>query len=159
MSEPTVLEQIRELLDARGIEYRAVEHGPTRTSEESARARGEPLRVGGKALMLRVDGEFHLLVLSAASKLDSRAVKRHLGARKTRFATRDELLELTGLEPGAVPPFGEPILALPLHVDEALCASPRIAFNAGSLTTSIVMAMPDYLAVASPNVFRFASEG
>jgi Ala-tRNA(Pro) deacylase len=154
--EPTALERIRDLLDSRGIDYRVVEHGPTRTSEESARARGEALRMGGKALILRVDGEFHLLVLSAASKLDSRAVKRHLGARKTRFATREELLELTGLEPGAVPPFGEPILALPLHADEALCANPRIAFNAGSLTTSIVMAMPDYLAIASPDLFRFA---
>jgi Ala-tRNA(Pro) deacylase len=156
--EPTVLERIRELLDSRAVDYRVVEHGPTRTSEESARARGEALRLGGKALMLRVDGEFHLLVLSAASKLDSRAVKRHLGAKKTRFATQDELLALTGLEPGAVPPFGEPILTLPLHVDEALCANPRIAFNAGSLTTSIVMAMPDYLTVAAPDVFRFAIE-
>jgi len=156
--EPSVFERIRQLLDSRGIAYRVVEHGPTRTSEESARARGEPLRVGGKALVLSVDGAFHLLVLSAASKLDSRAVRRHLGAKKTRFATRDELLELTGLEPGAVPPFGEPILALPLHVDEALCANERIAFNAGSLTTSIVMPMSDYLAIASPDVLRFAVE-
>jgi len=158
VTEPSVFERIRTLLDSRGIDYRVVEHGPTRTSEESAAARGEPLRVGGKALMLRVDGEFRLLVLSAASKLDSAAVKRHFGARKTRFATRDELLELTGLEPGSVPPFGAPILAVPLHVDAALCANERIAFNAGSLTASIVMAMPDYLAVACPDVFRFAVE-
>jgi len=108
--EASVFQRIRELLDSRGVDYRVVEHGPTRTSEEAARARGESLRVGGKALMLSVDGEFRLLVLSAATKLDSRAVKRHFGAKKTRFATRDELLERTGLEPGAVPPFGEPVL-------------------------------------------------
>jgi Ala-tRNA(Pro) deacylase len=154
----SVFQRICELLDSRGVDYRVVEHGPTRTSEESARARGEPLRVGGKALVLSVDGELRLLVLSAASKLDSRAVKRHFGAKKTRFATREELLERTGLEPGAVPPFGDPILALPLYVDEALCHNERIAFNAGSLTTSIVMPMSDYLAVASPDVFRFAAE-
>ena len=29
--------------------FREVHHEPTRTSEESARARGEELRVGGKA--------------------------------------------------------------------------------------------------------------
>jgi Ala-tRNA(Pro) deacylase len=156
--EASVFQRIRELLDSRGIDYRVVEHGPTRTSEESAQARGEPLRVGGKALVLSVDGELRLLVLSAATKLDSRAVKRHFGAKKTRFASRDELLERTGLEPGAVPPFGEPILPLPLYVDEALCANERIAFNAGSLIRSIVMPMPDYLATASPDVFRFAVE-
>ena len=158
MPGASVFQRIRELLDSRGIDYRVVEHGPTRTSEESAQARGEPLRVGGKALVLSVDGELRLLVLSAATKLDSRAVKRHFGAKKTRFATRDELLERTGLEPGAVPPFGEPVLPLPLYADEALCANERIAFNAGSLTASIVMPMSDYLAVASPDVFRFAVE-
>jgi prolyl-tRNA editing enzyme YbaK/EbsC (Cys-tRNA(Pro) deacylase) len=158
VTEPSVFERIRALLDASAIEYRVVEHGPTRTSEEAAAARGEPLRLGGKALMLRVDGAFRLLVLSAASKLDSAAVKRHFGARKTRFATRDELLELTGLVPGSVPPFGAPILAVPLYVDAGLCENERIAFNAGSLTASIVMAMPDYLAVADPDVFRFAAE-
>ena len=156
MPGASVFQRIRELLDSRGIDYRVVEHGPTRTSEESAQARGEPLRVGGKALVLSVDGELRLLVLSAATKLDSRAVKQHFGAKKTRFATRDELLERTGLEPGAVPPFGEPVLPLPLYADEALCANERIAFNAGSLTASIVMPMSDYLAVAAPVVFPFA---
>jgi Ala-tRNA(Pro) deacylase len=156
MAHTGVLEAIRALLDERVIAYRVVEHAPTRTSEESAAARGEELRTGGKALLLRVDDAFRLLVLSAASKLDSGAVRKHFGARKARFATREELLELTGLEPGSVPPFGRPILELPLHADPGLRANERIAFNAGSLTTSIVMGLDDWTAVARPEWFAFA---
>ncbi len=157
MTRTSVLDAIRALLDERRIDYRVVEHAPTRTSEESAAARGEELRTGGKALVVRVDDVFRLLVLSAASKLDSGAVRRHFDARKTRFATRDELFELTGLEPGSVPPFGRPILDLPLHGDPDLRANARIAFNAGSLTTSIVMGLDDWIGVARPDWFAFAS--
>jgi prolyl-tRNA editing enzyme YbaK/EbsC (Cys-tRNA(Pro) deacylase) len=83
-------------------------------------------------------------------------VKRELGVKKTRFATADELLALTGLVPGSVPPFGPPVLPFELFVDEALSNNDRIAFNAGSLTTSMVVPMADYLAVAKGRVFAFS---
>lgn len=155
----TVLDAIRALLDGRGIEYRYVEHGPTRTSEESAAARGEDVRIGGKAIVLKVDDAFGLFVLSAAAKLDSGAVRKRFGARKTRFATPEELLERTGLVPGSVPPFGEPILPLALYADEGVLENERIAFNAGSLTCSVVMRTEDWRRLARPEVFAFAKRG
>src|SRR5947209_4372937 len=109
-----LLDEIRAWLSREGVVFHDIHHAPTRTSEESARARGEDLRVGGKALLIKVDDTFRLFVLSADRKLDSAAIKQHFGAKKTRFATREELAELTGLEPGSVPPFGEPILRFPL---------------------------------------------
>src|SRR6202035_762050 len=48
----SVLESTRTLLQARGVAFREVHHRATFTSEESARARGEELRIGGKALLL-----------------------------------------------------------------------------------------------------------
>ena len=41
-----VLDSIRAMLSDRGTAFREVHHEPTTTSEESARARGEPLRIG-----------------------------------------------------------------------------------------------------------------
>src|ERR1700683_5496897 len=112
-----LLDKIRAWLAAGGGSFREVQHGPTRTSEDSARARGEELRVGGKALLIKVDEVYRLFVLSADRRLDSAAVKRHFGARKTRFATPEELMDLTGLVPGSVPPFGHPVLPFPLYAD------------------------------------------
>ncbi len=75
MTESHVYNAIVSLLDANGVAYRAVHHEPTHTSEESARARGEEVRVGGKALLVKTEDMFRLFVLSAALKLDSAAVR------------------------------------------------------------------------------------
>ena len=152
------LDTIRALLNETGIIYREVQHAPTLTSEDSARERGEDLRTGGKALLLKVDDVFRLFVLSAARQLDSSAVKRHFGAKKIRFATAEELRERTGLMPGSVPPFGQPVLPFELYVDESILQNEKIAFNAGSLTDSIIMLVRDYRQVARPEVFKFSKE-
>jgi prolyl-tRNA editing enzyme YbaK/EbsC (Cys-tRNA(Pro) deacylase) len=124
---------------------------------ESARARGEELRHGGKALLLKTDDVFRLFVLPADCRADSSAIRREIAVRRTRFASREELHELTGLVPGSVPPFGPPILPFDLYVDAEIAGHERIAFNAGSLTDSIVMSVADYLRVAAPaRLFRFA---
>lgn len=156
---PEILSAIRELLNSADASFREVHHEPTRTSEESAKARGEELHIGGKALLMKGDDQFRLFVLPANRKLDSGAIRREFGIKKLRFATPEELLELTGLVPGCVPPFGEPILPFELCLDAAIESNPRIAFNAGSLTDSIILAMPDYLSVASPSrIFVFSEE-
>src|SRR5580704_16094144 len=106
----TIFAAIRDLLQRENVGFREVHHEPTRTSEESARARGEELRVGGKALLIKVDADFRLFVLNADRKLDSAAIRAQFAAKKTRFASAEELMVLTGLVPGSVPPFGPPIL-------------------------------------------------
>jgi len=154
-----VLIRIRQLLADAGVAYREVNHPPTFTSEESAAARGEELGVGAKALLLRTEDVFRLFVLPADKKLDSAAVRDHLGLKRLRFATREELHDATGLVPGAVPPFGEPILPFELFADLALgAAHDKVAFNAGALTVSIVMSAADWEAVARPRRFRLAMQ-
>ena len=157
MNPDSVLDRIRKLLDDCDASYREAHHQPARTSREAADARGEPIRIGGKAIVAKVDKSFRLFVLSAALELNSRAICRHLKAQRFRFAGREELLELTGLVPGCIPPFGRPILDLDLYVDRSIEENDRIAFNAGSLTDSIVMGREDYLRIAEPKeVFGFS---
>jgi prolyl-tRNA editing enzyme YbaK/EbsC (Cys-tRNA(Pro) deacylase) len=154
----SVLEDLRAWLIREGVRFREVQHEPTLTSLDSARARGEELRVGGKALLMRGDDDFALFVLPADRKVDSGAIRRELQLRKLRFASRDELGALTGLVPGGVPPFGRPILPFPLYVDLAIRDNDRIAFNAGSLTDSMILALDDYLRLAAPEkIFAFSA--
>lgn len=150
------LERIRDWFTTEGVAFREAHHEPTRTSEESAKARGEEMKVGGKALVVKVDDTFRLFVLSADRKLDSGAIKKHFGAKRTRFATPEELMEMTGLVPGSVPPFGGPILPFPLNVDPSVFENDRVAFNAGSLTDSMVIPIEDYKRLVQPNVFCFS---
>ena len=152
-----VLERIREVLSAVGVAYREIGHVPTHTSEESARVRGESLAVGAKALLLKTDDRFRLFVLPADRQLDTKKIKQGLNVRSIRFASSEELLDLTGLVPGSVPPFGNPVLPFELYGDTAVGAGEdKVAFNAGSLTLSIVMKASDWKTVAKPVQFSFA---
>jgi Ala-tRNA(Pro) deacylase len=151
-----MFEKIKEWLTAQSIAFKEVHHEPTETSEAAALARGEDLSIGGKALVLKIDDSYKLCVLSAAKKLESGALKKHFGAKKLRFADRDELMELTGLVPGSVPPFGKPLIDLELLLDQSILQNQKIAFNAGSLTDSIIMSTRDYLKVANPVILAFS---
>ena len=153
---PDLFTTIKTFLEDNGVSYRAAHHEPTYTSEQAANARGEEMKIGGKAIVMKIGEDFRLFVLSAALKIDSAAIKERFQEKRTRFATPDELMQLTGLVPGSVPPFGEPILPLPLYVDNSILANTRIAFNAGSLTDSIIIDVADYLRIAKPIVFDFS---
>jgi len=148
--------EIKEWLASQSIEFKEVHHSPTKTSEESAKARGVDISIGGKALVLKIDDSFKLCVLSAAKKLNSGLLKKHFKAKNLRFADKDELLRLTGLVPGSIPPFGKPLINLELFVDHSITNNEQIAFNAGSLTDSIIMSVDDYLKVAKPTLLNFS---
>ena len=150
--------KLKNYLKENQVEFKEIHHQPTFTSEEAAQARGEETRIGGKALVMKLGKDFKLLVISAARKMNSRMIKDYFQVKRTRFAFKEELLELTGCVPGSVPPFGRPILDLDLYVDESITLNNRIAFNAGSLTDSIIMDVEDYLRLAQPQIIKFSSD-
>ncbi|MCB9676115.1 MAG: hypothetical protein H6737_13425 [Alphaproteobacteria bacterium] len=152
----TVAERLAALLE--GTEHTVLAHPPAYSAEEAAAVRGTPLAIGGKSLVLKVGkAGFALFVASGARRTSNRLVRHGLGIQRLRFATRDELFELTGLEPGCVPPFGRPLFDLPLYVDDATLTQPRIAFSLGVHHRSVVMRTDDWARIARPDrVFRFA---
>jgi len=155
------------------LDYKRFTHPECRTSQESLEARqtyGGETVIGAKALLilLKLKGEeairqWALFVLPGTTrKLNSKAIKSHLGVKSLRFATPEELSELTGgLVPGSMPPFGPTVFESldALYVDTALTQYDRIGFNAASLTESLIVNTQDYLQVAQPqDIFDFSQE-
>src|SRR5438876_9099193 len=101
-----VFERITELLGHKAIGYDVLRHAPVFTSEEAAAIRGTPLASGAKALICKADDRFLMIVLPADRKLASKLVRKAAGAKSLRFASRDEVEQITGLSPGSIPPFG-----------------------------------------------------
>ena len=151
-----VLAKIRQLYEEFGVPFKELVHAPTRTSEESATARGESMDIGGKAIVMKFKDAFRLLVLPAAKKVQAASLRKFFETKYFRFATREELSELTNVVPGCVPPFGEPILPLKLFVDSSFREQDKIAFNAGKLTVSHILNYQDYERIAQPTYFSFA---
>lgn len=152
----TVFENLIQHLQDAKVTFKHIQHAPTYTCEESAKARNESIEIGAKAMLIRAGDVFSLFVLSAAKQLDSKKIKALLACKSMRFANADELLEQTSLKPGSVPPFGHPILPFKLYVDESIQGLPKIAFNAGSLTDSVILATQDYLNVCQGDIYSFS---
>ena len=98
---------------------------------------------------------FVMFVLPADRKLDSHAVRQAKGWRKLRFATREEVLEKTGLTPGSIPPFGS-LFGLPTLCDRRLGENAVINFNAGDHGISVSMQYTEYLKAEKPELGEFA---
>jgi Ala-tRNA(Pro) deacylase len=147
----TVFNRIEALLRAHEVTPQVTHHEPVFTSEEAAAIRGVELCSGAKALVCKCDGQMVMFVVPADRRLDSKAVRREAGWRKIRFASQDEVLEITGLRPGSIPPFGS-LFKLPTCCDPALGENERINFNAGDHAISVSITYADYVRAENPRM-------
>jgi Ala-tRNA(Pro) deacylase len=150
-----VFDRLQQFLDGKTIKYDVLRHAPVFTSEEAAAVRGTPLASGAKALICKADERFVMIVMPADRKLASKEVRKAAGIKSLRFASRDEVEQITGLAPGSIPPFGS-LFNLPTWCDERLADQSRINFNAGDHAISISMAYGDYTAAEQPTLGRYA---
>lgn len=150
----SVFDRVEDLLESQKLPFAVSRHKPVYTSEEAAAVRGVPLSSGAKALICKGEDLFVMFVIPADCKLDSKKVRRLYGWRKLRFANRDEVLILTELTPGSIPPFGS-LFGLPTFCDRKLGENKTINFNAGDHTISVSMRYVDYLQTERPEVGTF----
>ena len=145
----TVFDRLHQRLSEAQASFEVIHHVPVYTSEEAAAVRGESLSAGAKALIVKVDDRFVMFVMPADRKLEGKRVKQALRVKSVRFATREEVETLTGLQPGSIPPFGS-LFQLVTYVDPALGLNERIFFNAGDHSISIALPHEEYLRVEQP---------
>ena len=140
--ETEATKKVTEFLESQGIPFEKLEHVPVTTSDAAAGARGGRLAEGAKALVVKAGEQYYHLIISAAERVDNSKLRKIIGARRIRFANSEELFELTGCLPGAVPPFGN-LFGLPVLMDNALLVEETVYFNCGSHTVSLRMARVD----------------
>jgi Ala-tRNA(Pro) deacylase len=146
---PNVFERLHARLTEVGIPFTVLRHEPVYTSEQAAAVRDVPLFSGAKALVVKAGERFVMLVIPVDRKLDSKKARAGLGVKAIRFATKEEVLRLTDLEPGSIPPFGS-LFGLLTYVDPGLALNESINFNAGDHAISIQMTHADYIAAEQP---------
>jgi Ala-tRNA(Pro) deacylase len=151
---PTVFELLEQKLSG-VVPFEVTRHAPVYTSEEAATIRGTTLASGAKALICKADDQFVLIVLPADRRLASKLLRKSFGTKSLRFASREEVAQLTGLAPGSIPPFGS-LFGLATWCDEGLRQQERINFNAGDHAISISMTCADWQQVESPRLGALA---
>ncbi len=154
-----VFEKLYQLLQESNARFRVIHHPAEGQSERVAQIRGTEAGQGAKAMLCRVKERPDLLVLAILpgdQKIDFKKLARAVGGKKATFASPEEASERTGCVIGAIPPFS-------FSTDIKLVVDPRlldryeeIAFNAGSLETSIVLNSVDYQRIAKPLLVEIA---
>lgn len=157
MSEHPIAQQIIDEIKKVDGWYEVFEHEPVRTSEDAFKVRSGYTRLQGtKALIVRakIKGEgrrFVMLVMPGDRRFDSKKAKTMLNAADLRFASEEEVEDITdGIKPGGVPPFGN-LFGLEVFADGNIFDDEKIIFNAGR-NYSIAMHSADYRKIVDPSV-------
>jgi Ala-tRNA(Pro) deacylase len=90
-----------------GLETKTKHHAPVYTVEEARALRGEIEGGHCKNLFLKDDkGNIWLIVCLEDAQVDLKAAPAKIGSRRLTFGKPDLLMEVMGVEPGSVTPFG-----------------------------------------------------
>ena len=88
-------------------------------------------------------------VVPGNEKLNVKKFKAAFGIKDLRFASPEEVIEITSLEIGAIPPVGK-AMNLKSYYDKSFLGKELVAFNAGYHTKSIKMKSEDLIKVEGP---------
>lgn len=94
-------------LDQLGISYKNFEHEPCFTVEESNQVCAHIKGAHSKNLFLKTKKkEFYLVSILEHKRLDIKEFAQSIDVKKLSFANDDYLMELLGVKPGSVTPYG-----------------------------------------------------
>ena len=122
--------KLKSYLTDQGVDYQVLFHAHTGSSMATAEAAHIPGKQLAKAVVVKDDDGYLMVVVPSAAHVDLGALHRHL-QRPLGLATEAELKELfPDCEIGAIPALG-PAYGLATVWDEALAAEAAIYFEAG----------------------------
>ena len=152
MSTQTPSNALIEALREQRIDYELMPHRRTQSAAAEARALGVDPGHVAKTLVLGTGTGFVRAVLPASGRIDLRKVKGVLGSGDVQLASEHVL---TGAYPqfelGAVPPVGGPGHDTVI-LDEGLCASEWVVFEAGTHEHSVRIKTADLVSVTRAQI-------
>jgi Ala-tRNA(Pro) deacylase len=104
---PATREDLFARFAALGIETKTVEHPPVFTVEEARKVHHDIPGGHCKNLFLKDEkGAIWLIVCLEDARIDLKAAPALIGSKRLTFGKPDLLMEILGVEPGSVTPFG-----------------------------------------------------
>jgi Cys-tRNA(Pro)/Cys-tRNA(Cys) deacylase len=139
------------------IPHRVFRHpGLVHSLEQAAEERGQRTEQVVRSILFRLaKGEYAMVLMAGPDQISWRALRAHFGQSRLTMASREEVLQVTGYELGAVAPFGLPV-PVPIVIDESVLAQDEISIGSGVRGTTIFLKPDDLLqGLPSPTVGRF----
>lgn len=127
-----------EAVKAAGVEFRLIEHGPVRSLEEAAAARGVAIPDVVKTIVVRRGDDDFLFVLVPGDRVISwPKLRALLGVSRLSMPDAAAAFEATGFERGTITPFGSK-RPWPVIADERLSGR-EITLGSGTHDKAIAL--------------------
>ena len=129
-----------------GIPHTVFRHtGQLHSLEQAAEERSQRPEQIVRSILFRISKGGYLMVLMAGPmQSEWKILRSYLGANRISMASKEEVLEVTGYQLGAVAPFGlpQPIRTL---VDQSVLAEDNLSMGAGLRNVAILLKSTDLI--------------
>ena len=147
-----ISKKLKDLFDAAKVSYEVYNHPLAYTAQEIAQRQHFSGNDMAKVVILKVDDQLVMAVVTGNQKVHLPTVRASLSANDVRLATEDEFVgRFPGCDIGAMPPFGD-LFGMPTYVDPRVTEDEEIYFNAGNHVQTVRLRYKDYARLASPRV-------
>ena len=132
--------QVTLTLSDKNIPYRLFIHpGPIHSLEQAAEERGQRPEQVVRSIVFRLGrGEYIMVLVAGPDQVSWKALRQYLGQSRLSMAKREEVLQVTGYELGAVSPFGLPAPMRTL-VDQSVFEEEELSIGSGRRGTTVII--------------------
>ena len=148
--------RLKQFLDNYHIKYVTISQSVAYTAGGIAALIHIPGREVAKTVIVRIDDDLAMAVVSASQHVDLESLRAATKAKVVRLALEDEFKHrFPDCETGAMPPFGN-LYGMSVFADEALSRDKEIVFNAGSHRELMRLGWEDFAKLVQPGVMKLA---
>jgi Cys-tRNA(Pro)/Cys-tRNA(Cys) deacylase len=140
-----------------GVPHQVFRHEGLVTSlEQAAEERNQqPGQVVRSIVFRLAKGEYLMVLMAGPGQISWSALRAYLGRSRLTTASREEVLQVTGYQLGAVAPFGLPA-PMRILIDESVLAQDELSLGSGVRGTAVILKSKDLLAaLATAEVGQF----
>ncbi len=140
----TLTTLVTQTLDEMDIPYRLFQHvGPVHSLAQAAQERNQQPEQIIRSIVFRLKRDAYVMALIAGpQQISWGALRQHIGRSRITLAKREEVLQVTGYEIGAVSPFGLPH-PMPILVDESVFIPDEVSIGSGKRGITVIIKSAD----------------
>lgn len=143
--------------DALGLRHEVTRHGPVRSLEEAARARGVEPREVVKTLVVRVrEDDYRFVLVPGDREISWPKLRTHLGVNRLSMPDAETAREQTGYARGTITPLGS-TTRWPVVADASL--SGRISIGGGAHGVALTVDADDLVSALEAEVADVTERG
>lgn len=141
--------KLKKFLAANKIKYKLHEHKKVFTAHDEAQTQHIKTKEIAKAVLVKSDKNFALVVVPAQKYVDFGKVKKALKTKKVSMAKESDITKVLKTKIGLIHPFGN-LYTLPVLLDNSLAKNKKLMASAGSYTESVELKSSDFVKVVKP---------